>query len=318
MGLLIDGQWHDQWYDTKTTGGAFKRQDSLFRHWVRADGSTDFLPESGRYHLYVSLACPWAHRTLIMRKLKGLEAHIDISVVNPLMVEKGWTFDPDPGVIPDPLQNAACLYEIYTSVKPDITSRVTVPILWDKQKGTIVNNESSEIIRMFNAEFTPLADPDAPDFYPEPLRGEIDAINQKVYDSVNNGVYKAGFATSQSVYEEAVSGIFATLDELEARLSRQPFLASEQITEADWRLFTTLIRFDAVYVGHFKCNWRRIADYPNLWAYTRQLYQWPGVAETVDFEHIKGHYYRSHTMINPTQVVPSGPILDLDSPHGRG
>jgi len=323
MGKLVDGVWQDVWYDTKSTGGRFVRKDSSYRDWVTADGAPvheggrGFKAEVGRYHLYVSLACPWAHRTLILRALKGLEAMIDVSVVNWLMLERGWTFDPAPGVVPDIVNHARNLYEVYVKADPHYTGRVTVPILWDRQTGTIVNNESSEIIRMFNSAFDALGAL-AGDYYPEALREEIDAVNARIYDTVNNGVYKAGFATEQEAYEDAVAQLFASLDWLEERLSRSRWLVGDAMTEADIRLFTTLIRFDPVYVGHFKCNLRRIADYPNMQAYLRDIYQTPGVAGTVNFQHIKGHYYESHRTINPTGIVPVGPLLDLDAPHGRG
>lgn len=313
MGLLIDGRWHDQWYDTKSTGGAFKRQESAFRNQVTADGSSGFKAEPGRYHLYVSLACPWAHRTLIFRKLKKLDDAISVSVVEPLMLENGWELAPGA----DPVNGKRFLYEVYTEVKPDMNGRVTVPVLWDKRKRTIVNNESAEIIRMLNTEFNAFGDASA-DYYPADLRGEIDEINAYVYDRVNNGVYKAGFATDQAVYERAFDQLFEALDALEERLDRQRYLAGDRLTEADWRLFTTLVRFDAVYVGHFKCNLRRIEDYPNLSNYLRELYQVDGVAETVSFEHIKRHYYGSHKTINPTGIVPKGPALDYGAPHDRG
>ena len=312
MGLLIDGRWQDQWYDTKSTGGAFKRQESAFRNWITADGSSGFKAEPGRYHLYVSLACPWAHRTLIFRKLKKLEDAITVSVVEPLMLENGWELAPGA----DPVNGKSFLYQVYTEVKPDISGRVTVPVLWDKQKRTIVSNESAEIIRMLNSEFDGFGDT-SQDFYPEELRGEIDEINAYVYDRVNNGVYKAGFATEQAVYEEAFDRLFEALDTLEERLGRQRWLAGNRQTEADWRLFTTLVRFDPVYVGHFKCNLRRIQDYPNLSNYLRDLYQTGGVAETVSFDHIKRHYYGSHKTINPTGIVPEGPALDYGAPHDR-
>jgi putative glutathione S-transferase len=318
MGLLIDGTWHDEWYDTAITGGRFRRQDSAFRNWVTADGSAgptgkeDFQGEAGRYHLYVSLACPWAHRTLIMRAFKGLSAMISVSVVHWLMLDQGWTFRNGPGVVPDPIHIADYLYQVYTAADPHYTGRVTVPVLWDKKRATIVNNESSEIIRMFNSAFDD-AGAQPGDYYPHDLKDEIDAVNARVYDTVNNGVYKAGFATTQDAYEEAVGPLFETLDWLEQRLSRQPCLCGERLTEADIRLFTTLVRFDAVYVGHFKCNRRRIADYPALSAYTRRIYQTPGVAQTVNFEHIKRHYYQSHRTINPTGIVPIGPDLDFTS-----
>ncbi len=314
MGMLVDGQWHDVWYDTESTGGRFVRKDSAFRDWITPEG--EFPAQPGRYHLYVSLACPWAHRALIVRALKGLEHLISISVVNWLMLEKGWTFDPAPGVIADPIHGAEYLHQVYTAADPTYSGRVTVPLLWDRETGRIVNNESSEIIRMFNKAFDGLGA--APgDFYPEALRDEIDAVNARVYDTVNNGVYKAGFATSQEAYEEALTPLFESLDWLEERLSQRRYLVGDQLTEADIRLFTTLVRFDAVYVGHFKCNLRRISDYPALQGFLRDIYQLPGVASTVNFQHIKGHYYQSHRTINPTGIVPCGPVLDLDSSHER-
>jgi putative glutathione S-transferase len=323
MGLLVDGVWHDKWYDTDKTGGRFERDESAFRNWVTADGTPGpsgeggFEAEPARYHLYVSLACPWAHRTLIYRKLKKLEDVIDVSVVHWHMAENGWTFETDEAATGDALYGLDCLHQLYTKAKPDYSGRVTVPALWDRKRETIVSNESAEIIRMLNSAFDAYGDADA-DMCPEELRGEIDRINARVYDGLNNGVYKAGFATKQDAYEEAVTGVFETLDWLEEKLGRSRYLAGDRITEADWRAFTTLIRFDAVYVGHFKCNWRRIVDYPNLGGFTRELYQWPGVKETVHFGHIKKHYYGSHGTINPTGIVPTGPVLDLDSPHGRG
>ena len=322
MGLLIDGVWQDQWYDTASTGGRFVRRDSQFRNWVTPDGRPGpsgeggFKAEPGRYHLYVSLACPWAHRTLIFRKLKGLEDAIGASVVHWLMREHGWTFAATPGATGDHLFRSDYLYEVYSRADPAYTGRVTVPVLWDKQHGTIVNNESSEIIRMLNSAFDGCGAA-AGDYWPAELREEIERVNARVYATVNNGVYRAGFATTQEAYEEGVSELFASLDWLEDLLGKRRYLTGERITEADWRLFTTLVRFDAVYHGHFKCNLRRIADYPNLWAYTRELYQWPGVADTVDFAHIKGHYYRSHVTINPTGIVPKGPILDFSAPPRR-
>lgn len=322
MGLLMDGQWVDRWYDTASNQGKFIRSQSQFRNWVTADGSAGptgqagFKAEAGRYHLYVSLACPWAHRTLIFRKLKGLEEMISLSVVNPLMREHGWTFDYAQGVIEDPLHQAKFLHQIYTIADPKYSGRVTVPVLWDKQQNTLVSNESAEIIRMFNSAFDGIG-AKAGDYYPEALRKEIDAINDEVYDNINNGVYKAGFATTQQAYEEAVYPLFEALDKVEKRLSENRYLVGNDITEADWRLFTTLLRFDAVYHGHFKCNLKRIEDYPNLSEYVRELYQWPGVAETVNMQHIKDHYYRSHKTINPTGVVPAGPLLNLDRPHTR-
>ena len=317
MGLLVDGVWQDRWYDTKKTGGKFVRQDSLFRNWVTADGSSGFKAEAGRYHLYVSYACPWAHRTLIFRAIKGLEATISFSVVHWYMAEHGWTFESGEDTIPDNINNAQFLHQIYTKVKPDFTGRVTVPILWDKKTNTIVNNESSEIIRMFNSAFDNIGAKPG-DYYPEELRAEIDRLNDRIYNTVNNGVYKCGFATTQSAYEEAINPLFATLDYLEELLSTRRYLTGDRITEADWRLFTTLVRFDPVYVGHFKCNIKRIVDYPNLWGYTRELYQMPGIAKTVNFKHIKGHYYQSHGTINPTGVVPVGPKIDFNQPHDRG
>jgi glutathionyl-hydroquinone reductase len=323
MGMLIEGVWHDVWYDTKETRGHFKRQESRFRNYVTADGSagptgeSGFAAESGRYHLYVSLACPWAHRTLIFRKLKKLEDLISVSIVDPYMLENGWEFRDRNGGTKDDLFGSHYLWQVYTRADPTYSGRVTVPVLWDKQKNTIVSNESAEIIRMFNSAFDGWTG-STDDFYPEDLREEIDALNAQIYDRVNNGVYKCGFATTQDAYESHVGPLFDMLDALEARLSEGRYLFGDRMTEADWRLFTTLIRFDPVYVGHFKCNIRRIADYPNLWGYLKDLYQHPGIAETVDFYHIKHHYYGSHRMINPTGIVPSGPVMDLTSPHGRG
>jgi putative glutathione S-transferase len=323
VGLLVDGVWQDRWYDTKSTGGRFVRNSAAFRNWVTADGSAGpsgkggFKAEPGRYHLYVSFACPWAHRTLIMRKLKGLEEMISLSVVHWRMLEHGWTFEEGPGVIPDPINGARYLHQVYTAADPSYTGRVTVPVLWDNQSGTVVNNESAEIIRMFNASFNAIGTRSG-DYYPEGLREEIDVLNARIYDNVNNGVYKAGFATTQAAYEEAVHPLFETLDMLDARLASRRYLFGDRLTEADIRLFTTLVRFDPVYVGHFKCNLRRIADYQNLPGYVRDLYQTGGIAETVNMQHIKGHYYESHRTINPTGIVPVGPILDLDAPHGRG
>lgn len=315
MGLLVDGRWQDQWYDTAKSGGRFIRSQSAFRNWVTADGAAGpsgkggFKAEPGRYHLYVSLACPWAHRTLIFRKLKGLEEAISLSVVHWLMAENGWTFAPGEGVVPDPFGGARFLHEVYTRAAPHYSGRVTVPVLWDRQGGTIVSNESSEIIRMLNSAFDGVGARPG-DFYPEALRPEIDTLNERIYGTVNNGVYKAGFATTQAAYEEAVKPLFETLDWLEDRLGSHRFLTGDELTEADWRLFTTLIRFDPVYVGHFKCNIRRIADYPRLSAYLRALYHVEGVAGTVNFAHIKGHYYESHRTINPTGIVPVGPDMN--------
>jgi putative glutathione S-transferase len=322
MGLLIDGRWTDRGYDTRTSGGRFVRQESSFRNWITPDGSPGrsgaggFKAEPGRYHLYVSLACPWAHRTLIFRTLKRLEGAISLSVVHWLMGKEGWTLEEGPGVIPDPILGAGRLYEVYLRSDPGYTGRVSVPVLWDKERNVIVSNESSEIIRMFNSAFDAVGA--APgDFYPANLRGTIDPLNARIYDTVNNGVYKAGFATTQEAYEEAVRPLFATLDMVEERLATRRYLCGERLTEADWRLFTTLVRFDPVYVGHFKCNLRRLVDYPNLWGFARELYQYPGVAGTVDFTHIKRHYYQSHDHINPTRIVPLGPELDFLAPHGR-
>ncbi|MET0315130.1 MAG: glutathione S-transferase family protein [Hansschlegelia sp.] len=322
MGLLVDGAWRDQWYDTSKSGGRFERQASQFRNWVTADGAPGlsgeggFKAEAGRYHLYVSLACPWAHRTLIFRRLKKLEDFISVSVVDPHMGAEGWVFGDFPAATPDTVNGAQRLYEVYLRAKPDATTRVTVPVLWDKARGTIVSNESAEIIRMFNSAFDGLTG-ETSDFYPEPLRPEIDALNERIYARVNPGVYRAGFATTQDAYEEAFAALFDELDALDERLGRARFLFGSETTEADWRLFTTLVRFDAVYFGHFKCNRRRISDYANLSAYLRDLYQQPGVSETVNFAHIKTHYYWSHTTINPTRIVPVGPDLDLDAPAGR-
>ena len=302
----------------KETGqrGEFVRQASAFRNWIRADPSSRFPAERGRDHLYVSLACPGAHRTVIFRSLKKLEGVIGMTVVDPLRDHRGWAFTDREGCGPDPINGFRFLSEAYLATAPEFGGRVTVPVLWDKTDRAIVNNESSEIIRMLDSEFDAWGDSSL-DFYPEPQRSEIDAVNEMVYANVNNGVYRAGFATTQQAYDEAFEKLFATLDRLEQRLSGQRYLVGDALTEADWRLFTTLIRFDAVYVGHFKCNLHRIVDYPNLWAYLRDLYQHPGVAETVDFDHIKSHYYVTHTSINPTQVVPRGPEIDLREPHGR-
>ncbi len=322
MGQLVEGKWQDVWYDTKSTKGRFVRKSASFRNWITPSGdpgptgSGGFKAEAGRYHLYVSLACPWAHRTLIFRKLKGLEDAITLSVVNSYMGSEGWTFEPGSGVIPDSVNQADRMYEIYTAADPDYTGRVTVPVLWDKQTDTIVSNESSEIIRMLNSAFDGVGALEG-DYYPEHLREEIDTINDLVYSNVNNGVYKAGFATTQAAYEDAVGALFVTLDSLEERLASRRYLTGGTVTEADWRLFTTMVRFDPVYVGHFKCNRRRLVDYPNLWGYIRDLYQTPGVSDTVDIEHIKAHYYGSHDTINPTGVIPVGPDIDYTLPHDR-
>ena len=317
MGLLVDGQWVDQWYDTKKTGGRFVRTEAQFRNWITADGSAGptgqagYKAEADRYHLYVSLACPWASRTLMIRTLKGLEDMISISVVHPLMLEHGWTFEEGEGVIGDPIFQARYLHEIYTAVKPDYTGRVTVPVLFDKKTKTIVNNESSEIIRMLNTAFDGLGAKPG-NYVPDQWLEEIDAVNDFVYHRINNGVYKAGFATKQEVYEEEVTALFAALDQMEERLAGQDYLVGNRLTEADIRLFTTLVRFDAVYFGHFKCNLKPLTAYPNLWAYTKRIYQLPGMAQTVNFDHIKRHYYGSHKTINPTGVIPMGPTLDWD------
>ena len=322
MGLLVDGKWQNEWYDTDSTGGRFERKESSFRNWITSDGEPGpsgeggFQAERDRYHPFVSLACPWAHRALVFRKLKKLEDIITVSVVSHFMGDDGWTFDQSTGSTGDPLFGSDFLRDIYIRAKSDYTGRVTVPVLWDKKRETIVSNESSEIIRMFNTAFNGLTG-DETDFYPEELRGEIDAINDLVYPNVNNGVYRSGFATTQEAYEEAVADVFRALDRIEDRLSRQRYLVGDRLTEADWRLFTTLVRFDPVYVGHFKCNIRRIADYQNISNYTRDLYQVPGVAETVDLDHIKKHYYRSHETINPTRIVPAGPDIDYAGPHDR-
>ncbi|MFA3920260.1 glutathione S-transferase family protein [Ruegeria hyattellae] len=324
MGLLIDGVWHDQWYDTKTTGGAFKRSEAKFRNWITPDGSPGpsgeggFPAQSGRYHLYVSMACPWAHRTLIFRQLKGLADHISVSVVHPDMLDRGWTFDTDEhGATGDTLYGLNHAHQVYTKADPAFTGRVTVPILWDRERETIVSNESSEIIRMFNSAFDGLTG-NTLDFWPEMMRDAIEEVNARIYDSVNNGVYKCGFATTQAAYDAAIDPLFDSLDWLEDHLSRNRYLMGEHLTEADWRLFTTLTRFDPVYHLHFKCNRKRLVDYPSLWAYTRELYQWPGVAQTVNMDHIVRHYHYSHDSINPHRIIPTNPVLDYDAPHGRG
>ncbi len=324
MGLLVDGEWHTDGYKQDKHGGRFEREASKFRNWVTADGSPGpsgeggFKAESGRYHLYVSHACPWAHRTLVFRHLKGLEPHVGVSVVHPLMFDDGWTFDTDfDGATGDTLMGKRFLRDVYLEAKPDCTGRVTVPVLWDRQRGKIVSNESSEIIRMFNSAFDGITGNDR-DFYPEPLREKIDAINARVYDTVNNGVYKSGFATTQEAYDSAVRPLFESLDWLEGILGEKRYLTGDALTEADWRLWTTLIRFDPVYHGHFKCNIRRIVDYPNLWGFTRELYQMEGIAGLVRLDHIRHHYHRSHRSVNPHGIVPMGPDIDLNEPHGRG
>lgn len=313
MGYLLNGVWHDGWYETAKTGGEFVRPDSAFRNRISADGASGFRAEPGRYHLYVSLACPWAHRTLIFRKLKQLEHVIPVSVVEPVMSAQGWAFSE---ALPDHLHGCSHLHQLYTKAQPAYSGRVTVPVLWDKSRGTIVNNESAEIIRMLDTEFSRYV-PAGHDYYPDALRARIDDINAVVYADVNNGVYRCGFAGTQKAYEAAVKRLFGTLDLLEERLTRSRYLVGNVLTEADWRLFTTLVRFDAVYHGHFKCNVRRIEDYPSLSGYLRELYQVPGVAETVSFDHIKRHYYMSHEHINPSRIVPLGPTLDFARPHDR-
>ncbi|MEW2918144.1 glutathione S-transferase family protein [Ruegeria sp. ANG10] len=324
MGLLVDGKWHDTWYDTKSTGGAFKRSAAQFRNWLTADGSAGpsgkdgFRAEPGRYHLYVSHACPWAHRTLIFRELKGLSDLISVSVVHPDMLDKGWTFETDDhGATGDTLYGFDYAHQIYTKADPAYSGRVTVPILWDKQQQTIVSNESSEIIRMFNTAFDGITG-NTDDYWPKAMRDDIEEVNARIYSDINNGVYKSGFATTQQAYDAAVHPLFDTLDWLEDHLARNRYLMGDQVTEADWRLFTTLIRFDPVYHLHFKCNKRRLIDYPNLWAYTRELYQWPGVAQTVNMNHIVRHYHYSHETINPNRIIPVNPELDYLEPHRRG
>lgn len=324
MGLLVDGVWKDQWYDTSATGGKFERSAAKFRNWVTSDGSagpsgdSGFKAESGRYHLYVSYACPWAHRALIFRALKGLEDHISISAVHPEMLGEGWTFDTGfPGATGDALYDLPYARDIYTRADRKFSGRVTVPILWDKINETIVSNESSEIIRMLNSAFDGITGNTA-DFWPEHLRSQIETVNDRVYDTVNNGVYKCGFATTQDAYDDAVHPLFESLDWIEDILATQKYLAGDTLTEADWRLFTTLVRFDNVYHLHFKCNRRRIVDYPHLWAYTRELYQTPGVADTVKMDHIVRHYHYSHDTINPNRIIPINPALDFTAPHGRG
>jgi len=322
MGLLIDGRWSDQWYDTAESGGAFVRSESQFRHWITTDGSPGprgeggFKAEPGRYHLYVSLACPWAHRTLIFRRLKGLDDLIGVTVVDPHMLENGWELNGERGSDRDTVNGHRYLYELYLQARPDYSGRVTVPVLWDKAQRTIVSNESSEIIRMFNSAFNPLTGNDD-DYYPADRRAEIDHVNRLVYHDINNGVYRCGFATTQSAYDNAYDRLFKALDDVEGRLGRHRYLVGERVTEADWRLFATLVRFDAVYYGHFKCNRQRILDYPNLSNYVRELYQVPGIRPTVNMDHIKQHYYYSHPTINPTRIVPKGPRQDFDAPHNR-
>ena len=323
MGLLIDGKWQDQWYDTDSTGGHFKRTEAVFRHWITADGAAGpsgnagFKAEAGRYHLYASYACPWVHRVLIYRALKGLESMIDVSFVHWYMADKGWTFAADDeGIVGDNLLGKDLMYEVYQQADPEFTGRVTVPVLWDKQTNTMVSNESSEIIRMLNSAFDGIGALPG-DYYPVEQRKRIDMLNDRIYHTVNNGVYKSGFATTQAAYDESVSPLFETLEWLEVELDSQRFLCGAQPTEADWRLLPTLLRFDPVYFGHFKCNLKRLVDYPNLWAYTRDLYQWPGIKETCNFDHAKRHYLESHDTINPYRIVPIGPAVNFDEAHGR-
>ena len=308
MGLLVNGEWKDQWYDTSKTGGKFVRSKSQFENQIINDENAEFKPESNRYHLYISHACPWAHRALIFRKLKKLEEHISISVVHPLMLDKGWTFQEGVDVIPDNVLGSNYMHQIYTTAQKNYTGRVTVPVLWDKKKNTIVNNESSQIIRIFNSAFNNLTK-NEDDYYPEKLRDQIDDINNDVYHNINNGVYKTGFATTKEAYEENFDALFKSLDNIERILTLTNFLVGNNITEADWRLFTTLIRFDAVYFGHFKCNKKRISDYPKIYKYLQNLFNIQGIKKTIFMDHIKTHYYASHTMINPTGIVPKGPDL---------
>jgi putative glutathione S-transferase len=323
MGLLVNGKWQDRWYDTASSGGEFKRADATLRHWITPDGSAGpsgaagFAAEPDRYHLYVSYACPWAHRVLIYRSLKGLEDVLDVSFVHWYMAENGWTFAPDNhGVVGDKLHKRKFLHEIYTLADPDFSGRVTVPIIWDKQRATIVSNESSEIIRMLNSAFDHVGAKPG-NYYPPHAQEAIDRINDRVYHTLNNGVYRCGFATTQQAYDEAIAPLFETLAWLETMLSDQRYLCGDKPLEADWRLLPTLLRFDLIYHGHFKCNLKRLIDYPNLWAYTRDLYQYPGVASTCNFKHAKHHYLESHDTINPNRIVPIGPAVDFSLPHGR-
>ena len=322
MGLLVDGVWHEDWYDTGKSGGRFERFESVFRNWVTADGAPGpsgkggFKAEPGRYHLYVADSCPWAHRTRIYRVLKGLEDVVSISIADALKHPKGWHFKDEPGLIPDTVNGAEHMYEIYVKAEPNYSGRVTVPALWDRETETIVNNESAELIRMFDSAFNEVG-ASGPELYPEELREEIDALNDRIYRTLNNGVYRCGFASSQAAYDEAVYPLFDTLDWLEELLSRRRYLTGDRLTEADWRLFPTLLRFDLAYHGNFKCNLRRIQDYPNLWGYTRELYQMPGIAETIDLNRMKAGYYTIDA-VNPTRIVPAGPLVDFTTPHGRG
>ncbi|MGI9372603.1 MAG: glutathione S-transferase family protein [Hyphomicrobiales bacterium] len=316
MGQLVNGKWQTEPLTANQKDGAYKRAVTSFRNWIEDDPNAPFPAESGRYHLYVAWACPWAHRTLVYRALKGLEEHISVSIVDPVMLDNGWYFSDREGCTPDTVLGKTNLYEVYTQAAPDYTGRVSVPVLWDKKTGTIVNNESAEIIRMFNSAFNGLTG-NTVNYYPEALHAQIKEINERVYNTLNNGVYKSGFARTQEAYEAAVVPLFETLDWLESILAHSRYVAGNAVTEADWRLFPTLLRFDPVYVGHFKCNLRRLRDYPNLWGYTRELYQWPGIAETINLEQTKLHYYASHETVNPTRIVPLGPQIDFDEPHGR-
>lgn len=315
LGMMVDGKWTTEWTE-RDKDGKFNRMPTKFRDRITADGSSGFLAEAGRYHLYICLACPWAHRTLIMRKLKGLEDVIGVSIVDPLLSDKGWAFSDAPGAIPDSVNHAQYLQDIYLKADSKYTGRITVPVLWDKQKATIVNNESREIIRMFDLEFGAFTKPDT-DFYPEALRAKIDETIEAIYMPINNGVYRSGFATSQQAYESAVTELFEHLDRWESVLGSQRYLCGNQLTEADVCLFTTLLRFDPVYHGHFKCNLRRIIDYPNLWNYLKDVYQYPGIQETCNLDHIKRHYYMSQTQVNPNRIVPKGPVIDFEEPHDR-
>jgi putative glutathione S-transferase len=322
MGQLVDGKWVDQWYDTKSTNGKFKREQASFRNWITPDGSPgqsgngDFKAETGRYHLYVSLACPWAHRTLIFREIKNLTDHVTVDTVHPDMLNNGWTFEHDGPAQGDSLFQSDFAHQIYTRAIPDVSTRVTVPILWDKQTNTIVSNESSEIIRMFNSAFDGITG-NSDDYWPEHMRKDIETVNARIYSDINNGVYKSGFATTQDAYDSAVHTLFKSLDWVEARLSKNRYLLGDTLTEADWRLFTTLVRFDCVYVQHFKCNRNRIIDFPNIWAYARELFQFTGVASTTHFDHIVRHYHYSHETINPNRIIPINPRNDWSHPHGR-
>ncbi|MGI9482925.1 MAG: glutathione S-transferase family protein [Hyphomicrobiales bacterium] len=317
MGQLVDGKWQAEPLTESQKNGAFRRAETTFRNWITLEADAPFPAQSGRYHLYVSLACPWAHRTLIFRALKELENHISVSVVDPLMLERGWKFPDQNGSSADTVLGKSYLHEVYAEAYAHYTGRASVPVLWDKENCTIVSNESSEIIRMFNSAFNEITG-NKDDYYPEYLRGRIDEINARVYSTLNNGVYKSGFARTQKAYEDAVFPLFDTLDWLEEILAENRYVTGGEITEADWRLFPTLLRFDSVYFGHFKCNIKRLVDYPNLWGFTRELYQWPGVGPTINLPHIKQHYYASHETINPTRIVPAGPDIDFSEPHGRG